>query len=291
MIQTIAEHLEKAVSALGFVAVATLIAWQLGFFRIPYRQEENEVTVVSTFGIFGLYFFVQMVLVPFFFYIGWFILNGEESLNFYGHVENKEIGWLSLAMMLSTTLFLLVYSLVLGPGIRKTVWNSGSHGFRGKVKSGIIGVLTWLITYPWVLIIGQLVAIVMVIYYGESPPETDQSIVKHLKDVFSDKTLFFMTIASVTIGIPISEELLFRGFFQNLLKKVTSVFWSVVISSVFFSFLHFSTGQGLANWHIVLALFVISCFLGYVYERQKNLWAPIALHITVNSVSTAILFL
>lgn len=290
MMQIVIKHLEIAISALGFVAVATVMAWIFGFFRKPQSMGRNNVTFFPTAGIFILYFFIQLVFVPVLFFFSLYITNGETINEIKRNLTQSQLGWLSFSMIAATAFITVVYSLVLGSKIRKTVWNSGGHRFFGKLKSAVIGVLSWLIAYPWVVIIGQVMAAIFIFYYNQPLPEIEQEMVKHLKGIEGEKALFYLTIAAVVFVVPITEELLFRGFLQNWLKQLTSVSWAVVLSSILFASLHYAQDQELANWHIVTALFVVSCFLGYVYERQKTLWAPIALHITVNGVSTAILF-
>ncbi len=150
---------------------------------------------------------------------------------------------------------------------------------------------TWLLAYPWVVIISQFAAIAMILWYGEAPPNIDQEMVKYIKEMTEYKPLFFSTIATVVFIVPIGEELLFRGFLQNWLRTFLPLSLSIIFTSILFASLHFSIGQGLLNWQLIPGLFALSCYLGYVYERQQSLIAPIFLHMTVNGISIAITFL
>lgn len=84
--------------------------------------------------------------------------------------------------------------------------------------------------------------------------------------------------------VPVFEELLFRGFLQTSLRSVSGKPWvAIVLTSLFFSVLHPPT-------HIP-ALFMLSCGLGYAYERSGSLFRPILMHVFFNGFSVAAAFL
>ena len=83
----------------------------------------------------------------------------------------------------------------------------------------------------------------------------------------------------------ILEEFLFRGVLQNFLKKYFKRDVSIIITSLVFAFFHYSPSQKLSNISIIGSLFVLACFLSFLYERQKSLFAPIFLHATFNAIS------
>ncbi|MHC4881569.1 MAG: lysostaphin resistance A-like protein [Planctomycetota bacterium] len=81
--------------------------------------------------------------------------------------------------------------------------------------------------------------------------------------------------------VPVFEELLFRGFLQTSLRSVSGKPWvAIVLTSLFFSVLHPPT-------HIP-ALFMLSCGLGYAYERSGSLFRPILMHVFFNGFSVAV---
>ncbi|GAF76601.1 unnamed protein product, partial [marine sediment metagenome] len=60
---------------------------------------------------------------------------------------------------------------------------------------------------------------------------------------------------------------------------------AILLSSFFFAAFHFSILQKWSNVTILVTLFVLSIFLGLLYERQKSLLSPIVLHSTFNFFS------
>ena len=88
------------------------------------------------------------------------------------------------------------------------------------------------------------------------------------------------------MSAPLLEEFLFRGLFQTWIKKHLGVKAAILIASLCFALFHVSVAHGVGNLSLVPSLFVFSCFLGFIYERQKSLFASIVLHTTFNLVST-----
>lgn len=116
----------------------------------------------------------------------------------------------------------------------------------------------------------------------------------------ADGLLFKLILIMPAVLIaPISEELMFRGCLQTLFIKAihgfvnaaatlnqseqqpisTETRWfSIAITSVLFAFAHNNTQH-------YLALFVFSLFMGYCYERKRNLLIPIGIHCCFNTFS------
>ncbi len=276
--------------ASGFVVITSVIAWFAGYYRIPAPREARHISIGSVLLAFFLYFFVQLILIPGALLAWVYLTTGIIPRKLGSVISKVELGWINIALILISTAVVFVVSIVFGKNIRKTIWNFGGLKFGKIVKSAFIGMVTWLLAYPWVVIISQFVAIAMILWYGEAPPNTDQEMLKYMKEITAYKPLFFSTIATVIFIVPIGEELLFRGFLQNWLRTFLPLSLSIIFTSILFASLHFSFGQGLLNWQLIPGLFALSCYLGYVYERQQCLIASIFLHMTVNGISIAITF-
>lgn len=102
-------------------------------------------------------------------------------------------------------------------------------------------------------------------------------------DLLTDAGIGMQALITIfaALIVPVFEELLFRGFLQTSLRSVSGKPWAaIVITSLFFSILHPPT-------HIP-ALFILSCGLGYAYERSGSLFRPILMHIFFNGFSIAV---
>ncbi len=77
---------------------------------------------------------------------------------------------------------------------------------------------------------------------------------------------------------PIGEEVCFRGFLYNSLKRWSGIWPAALASGILFGAIHSSLAQMLP-----LTLFgIVQCF---AYEKVRSLWLPIAVHALFNTVS------
>ena len=108
--------------------------------------------------------------------------------------------------------------------------------------------------------------------------------------------------AGAVLIAPLSEELLFRGHAQTILRRglarlaghgdaapegqsptappIWATWGAIVLASAVFAAVHDPW-----TWP---AIFLLSLCLGWAYERTGNLWAPVAVHAAFNAVSTLI---
>jgi hypothetical protein len=140
-----------------------------------------------------------------------------------------------------------------------------------------------------VLFTGQLLGILVNDIGGIAPVE--QIPVQSVKLAADDPQLFALTAVAVIVVAPWLEELLFRGFLQSWLRSAIGAKSAIAVSSLIFASFHFSMSLGFNNLEILGSLFLLSCYLGFLYERQNSLWAPIVLHSTFNGINVALLTL
>ena len=89
------------------------------------------------------------------------------------------------------------------------------------------------------------------------------------------KLAFLLTGA---IAAPIGEEIFFRGFLYNALKRRWGIMIGVVFSGLAFALIHFAP---LA----VIVIFPMGMLLAYVYEKTRSLWVTIMMHIFNNGAA------
>ncbi|WP_158301454.1 CPBP family intramembrane glutamic endopeptidase [Methanocella paludicola] len=92
--------------------------------------------------------------------------------------------------------------------------------------------------------------------------------------------LSFVLMAIGTLAIGFGEEILFRGYVQNMLTKKYGILWALPIASIFFVAVHvlpkFITGS--VEPLYFLSIFPIALILGYLFYATKSLWASVAFH-------------
>ncbi len=151
-------------------------------------------------------------------------------------------------------------------------------------KNAIASFFAWWILFPIVTFTHQLLTNATLFFF-HLPNLPDQVAIEFLKMSLSSPLAFFLALLVLIIFAPVSEELLFRGYLQNWLKKQIGRNAALIVTSLCFAFFHFSTSQGLNNIPIIASLFTLGLGIGFVYERECSLSAPILLHSFFNCTS------
>jgi len=110
----------------------------------------------------------------------------------------------------------------------------------------------------------------------------------NIRQAITSNGAFFMVISAVILG-PIVEELVFRKAMFGLFKSPKV---ALAVSSFTFGAIHL-LGESSIQTAIVngLVYFVMGAVFGYIYLRNnKNLFAPLAVHILSNLISIIFIF-
>lgn len=96
-------------------------------------------------------------------------------------------------------------------------------------------------------------------------------------------------LASVFFS-PISEEILFRGFFLNRLSEISSLWKATVISALLFMLVHWPywvSKNGFSPQVIKdsVNVFLLGCLFGWLMKKTNSLWPAIGAHIANNFLS------
>ena len=93
------------------------------------------------------------------------------------------------------------------------------------------------------------------------------------------------------VGIAIGEEIIFRGYIQNLAESQTSFLKATFVSAVLFGFLHsflnLTHGTDVIQWMVAVGVsaVIFGFVFSYAYEISgRNLFLPIIIHGTWDSI-------
>ena len=106
---------------------------------------------------------------------------------------------------------------------------------------------------------------------------------KHIlgSNLYGENSNVLLTIISTVLIGPIIEELMFRGYIYNSLKKEYSIKKSCIITSILFALCHF-------NFIQMIYTFLFSLILINVFEKYKSIKYPIFMHMVSNLTTTFI---
>lgn len=267
------------VFAIALVLIDYWLAKRAGFFSLPLPSSSQFVRLAHVLGIFFLYFALAFVVLP---AVAFLILylsteNVKEALSQYQ-------GWMQVISLSILFLCLLLFCVLIDKKAMHSIfWGQKPASFRRVCKSMGMGVVALLVSYPFVFLITILLGLVSTAIWGTK--EFEQLAVKQLKMTMNNSYLFLLTIFTVVILVPFMEELLFRGFLQSFFKKHLGRKGAIFLTAFIFAVVHFAPSQKEGNFQLIGALFVLACFLGFIYEKEETLWAPIALHTVFNGAS------
>jgi len=267
----------------GFLAlVAVIVAGLKGFFRYPKEKLPSSTTISlgDMVGCFTIYFSVQLLVVPFFVLVAIYLLTGSWTMPSEATIQLLQ-GWIFLGGTGVVILSIATYLKFLGEEKRDYLLGSAC------AKDVWLGLAGWCVGYPIVMAIAHFSSIVVAMLWA--PADQEQVAVRFLKGVDSQALLALSIFITVLI-IPIIEEVLFRGFLQAWLRQRWGRNLAILATAAIFALFHYSASQGLANLPFCISLFVLACFLGFIYERQHSLLSPIVLHILFNAVGVSMMF-
>ncbi|MBN2479164.1 MAG: CPBP family intramembrane metalloprotease [Parachlamydiales bacterium] len=268
---------EQISAILFFIAMLATsgIAYLKGFYRLEKSKIIN-VRIVDVITAFLLYLFVSLV-------IGSLCVSLFKKHLTSGNIAAFTI-YLSFALSIFTIVLFGIYFYFIKDTILKPIFKIKSKTSESIFYDGIIGILSWLIVFPMISFISSLLQLFIykVFKVFELP---NQVAIDLMKLSLTHPIYFIMGFFQIVIFAPVLEEFLFRGVLHNFIKKYLGRVCAIVLTSLAFAFFHYVHTQKLSNITIIGSIFVLGCFLSFLYERQKSLYAPIFLHMTFNFIT------
>lgn len=268
---------------LGIGIIGLGIAWLRGAFKPFHVSAYPVIRGQDVLKGFAYFIVMELVLIPAFFSILFVLMEMPTDFT---RLSEPMKGGLQLTVIMGGFLGVLLAYKELTLEQRRQLWQQTEGPWHEQVK---VGILAWFISYPFIIAFGQ--ALSLVIWHLFHYTSIEQVAVQNLRQVMAHPWLFGVMALAVVTLVPFMEEFLFRGLLQNWLKRrLHHPAVAIVLTSFIFALFHYSTSQGLTNFELLSSLFVLSCVLGFVYERQRSLWACISLHSFFNLMSLWLIF-
>lgn len=263
--------------ALPVSILAIAVAWSKRFFRPIHFNESPMIHGKDVLRGFGYFLFVELLLVPTLVGLALIFMKFDiETTIFTSHMKS----WINFFIILGGFAAAFTAYLELKPIQKSQLWGPRDQLFQ-NLKMGIF---SWFLSFPIVLFFSQGVSLALWHFFHH--PFVEQVAVQNIRNSMESPFLFISTALSIFTLVPFTEEFLFRGLLQSWLKqKFHRPSLAIFFSSLVFTLFHYSSSHGLSNIELLSSLFLLSCMLGYLFERQHSLWAPIGLHGFFNLIS------
>jgi uncharacterized protein len=204
-------------------------------------------------------------------------------LVFFTDIKNLNL-WMQAASIISGFLLLASSLFFLSEKEKKAVLGRQCWSLQPLLS----GFITALICTPIIFFISSLLKLLVDSFFGESV--IDQVAVTLLKNSYNKGFFFAFLAFLMSFIVPITEELLFRGYVQSALDLLFGRYVAIFVTCSLFTLFHYASSQGQANFEILPPLFLLSILLSYMKEKYDSILASIALHSTFNFISVFFLF-
>lgn len=280
---TFEEALSVLITGSILLLITSFFAWKKGFYKIEKIPDEQPLPLKIVLKAFAIFIVLSAFLVPSTFAFGLYLYNGNLNLS------PKMIVIVSSVAIITTFLALVSFQYLQTPKNRELIFGRYfGISVRKSVKDILIGVLTWGLSFPAVMVFGKIVYLILFSFGIHVVP--NQVAVSQVKAVLSSPLLFTLIATNIIVFVPILEEFLFRGCLQTWMRGKMGLSKAIILTSLIFASFHFSMLQGLGNIELLVSLFVLSCFLGFIYEKQHSLLASISLHAFFNAVTVLMIY-
>lgn len=274
------ELLPVVLIALIWTMIAVASAWNKGLFNPFTLVRHSPINGLDVLIGFGIFVITQVLIMPWLIVFGTYLVTGQEIV--FENLTRTKKSWLEISLLVGAYIpLVLFYFYYLSRDKQASIFGDGSTPWY---RHFLLGTATWLVIFPVVLFWGELIDILILLYLHRSPLE--QLPVEMFRSASSNPLLAVIMGLAIFGLVPFAEEFLFRGLLQSWLKtKFHSPIWGIIVAALIFAIFHYSSSQGVTNIQFLTSLFLLGCFLGFLYERQRSLWASIGLHSTFNAVS------
>ena len=272
-------HAQLASSAVIFgvlAALASSIAYRCHFFRLPPSSQDGPLIRRPLMGaMLALILLFSSGQAALFLWTWLFPLVGRHLSSF----PLFTVALTHIFTLATLTIFFTLFALFQPKGVVRQVVLGPSR----LTSSWSFGMVSWLVSFPTTACVYAATTLLTYLFF----PTVDiaQAAVVFLMQLKAFPRLLIVMIGAIIIAAPIFEEAIFRALLYNGFKRKMPFKYALLLSSFLFALLHMNPRQGWGNVPLVCALFVFSLYLGLVYEKKRSLLAPIALHMTFNSVN------
>jgi uncharacterized protein len=207
-----------------------------------------------------------------------------------GGLAGAMTGVMSLSFVEQAQMLAMTYGV--GIFVAALVWQAWRRRFEAAPKTprlwtaAAMGVLAMVIAAPVVLMLSMLGQMVMTLVFNQPAPTLAHETLAALADDSQPLLWRGVMIAAVVLGAPIVEEVIYRGFLQTSLTKLTGRPWVAIgITTLVFVLMH-AGAVPVEGWlPAALVLTAMSIAMSVAFARTGRLTTPIVLHVLYNAAN------
>ncbi len=282
----VSEHLQLILFFALLALFTNTFAWTKGFFCFSTEATEKSRSPLffkQVFFAFAIYVGTSFLAAP-------LLAKMLYSLPAFQRKEGTGLGlevmsFLQLATLGLVLILLFLFAVNQDRGLMRSIWKDRTRPDPKPISYDFfLGIVTWLLAFPVVAAVGQVCD--LLIYWLFNVESYEQVAVRYLKMSLGSSFLLPVALLTILVLAPVIEEWLFRGFLQTWFKQHLGRKAAILLTSLSFALFHLSASQGMGNIPLATSLFLFACYLGFLYEKQGSLFAPIGLHMAFNAVSS-----
>jgi membrane protease YdiL (CAAX protease family) len=260
--------------AISVVMIGILYKFELLALPAQGKQKERNLALMTPLLGF-LIFLGSCAFVP---QLVGKVIQYTDTHGYSAFTSQEKDSFSQLIALVVSAILLMGFSYIHPDHVRSFIW-----GETNPVKAILKGMLYCVLTYPIVMALVQGVHLGLE-WMGQKPVH-EQVALSQLKSIYHIPWLFWSFACAVVTLVPLVEEFLFRGLFQNYLGGYLGPKIAILFTSLIFAAFHYASEQGSSNIELLIGLFLYSCFIGIFYMRERSIWTPIAMHASFNAIT------
>lgn len=163
-------------------------------------------------------------------------------------------------------------------------------GLSCSPKSVLVGMLLLLVAWPLVTVASIGAGLIHQLIGGTMPDAVAHPTLQMMLENKHDPWAW-MLVGLAIVAAPVQEEIIYRGFLQSALLRISGSVWVAIgVSSLIFAAAHV-VGTGVVPWYAAVALFVLSIVIGVAFERTGRLGVAIGIHVAFNAANVVLALL
>lgn len=172
--------------------------------------------------------------------------------------------------------------LLMGGVIAVVAWRKSPVewlGLRWRGWLSVFLIAPVAVAVTWAFMVGMQLSGLVEWLVGPGGAAEQQEVVKAFAEAEDPLTFILLCLTAVVVA-PVTEEVIFRGYFYPVAKRFTGRWAAVLFSSLVFAMVHHSAVA-------LLPLCFLAVLLALSYELTGSIWAPVGIHVLFNAATVA----